>query len=49
VNGSNAPERANPMFAEQDALGPRWTTVDSMKTVDRYGPSDVDLAQAQRR
>jgi len=45
VNGSNAPERANPMFAEQDALGPRWTTVDSMKTVDRYGPSDVDLAQ----
>jgi sarcosine oxidase subunit gamma len=38
-------ERANPMFAEHDALAPAWTTVDSMKTVARYGPNDAHAAQ----
>jgi sarcosine oxidase subunit gamma len=45
MNPLSVPERANPMFAEQDALGPRWTTVDAMKTVDRYGANDVDVAR----
>jgi sarcosine oxidase subunit gamma len=38
-------ERANPMFAEHDALAPAWTSVDSMKTVARYGPNDAHAAQ----
>jgi sarcosine oxidase subunit gamma len=45
MNALSAPERANPMFAEQNALGPQWTAVDSMKTVDRYGVDDVHWAQ----
>jgi sarcosine oxidase subunit gamma len=45
MNALSAPERANPMFAEQDALRPRWITVDSMKTVDRYGADDLEVAQ----
>lgn len=40
-----APERANPMFAEQDALRPRWTVVESMKTVARYGNDDDKAAR----
>jgi sarcosine oxidase subunit gamma len=38
-------ERANPMFAEQAALAPEWTTVESMKTAVRYGPDDARVAQ----
>ena len=38
------PVRANPMFAEQDALMPQWTAVDSMNTVARYGPDDARAA-----
>ncbi len=38
-------ERANPMAAEQQALAPRWTTVESMKTVARYGADDERNAQ----
>jgi sarcosine oxidase subunit gamma len=38
-------ERANPMFAEQDALVPEWTRIDLMKTVARYGPDDERLAR----
>jgi sarcosine oxidase subunit gamma len=45
MSATSAPERANPMFAEHDALKPQWTTVDSMKTVDRYGPDDEHVAQ----
>jgi sarcosine oxidase, subunit gamma len=40
-----APERANPMFAEQDALRPQWTVVESMKVVSRFGADDARLAQ----
>jgi sarcosine oxidase subunit gamma len=39
------PERANPMFAEHDALAPAWTTVESMKTVARYGADDARVAK----
>jgi sarcosine oxidase, subunit gamma len=45
MNALSAPERANPMFVEQDALRPQWTTLDSMRTVDRYGPDDAQMAQ----
>jgi sarcosine oxidase subunit gamma len=38
-------ERANPMFTQQDALVPEWTSVDSMKTVVRYGADDARAAQ----
>jgi sarcosine oxidase, subunit gamma len=39
-------ERANPMFAEQAALAPAaWTTVESMKTVARYGADDARTAR----
>jgi sarcosine oxidase subunit gamma len=40
-----APERANPMFAEQDALRPQWTVVESMKMVSRFGADDARAAQ----
>jgi sarcosine oxidase, subunit gamma len=39
-------ERANPMLAEQAALAPvSWTTVESMKTVARFGPDDARTAR----
>ena len=41
----SAPERANPMFAEQDSLNPAWTRVDSMPTVARYGAGDAQAAR----
>lgn len=39
------PERGNPMFTEQDALRPRWTVIESMKTVARYGSDDDKAAR----
>jgi sarcosine oxidase subunit gamma len=38
-------ERANPIFAEQNALAPHWTTIESMPTVSRYGADDASVAQ----
>jgi sarcosine oxidase subunit gamma len=40
-----APERANPMFAEHDALRPQWTVVESMRTVARFGADDARAVQ----
>jgi sarcosine oxidase subunit gamma len=46
MNTATAIERANPMLAEQSALAPAaWTTVESMRTVARYGADDARIAQ----
>jgi sarcosine oxidase, subunit gamma len=39
------PERANPMFDPQQALAPRWTSVESMPIVFSYGANDRVIAQ----
>jgi sarcosine oxidase, subunit gamma len=39
------PERANPMFEPQQALAPRWTTVESMRIAAAYGANDREIAQ----
>lgn len=39
------PQRANPMFDPQNALIPRWTTVESMPVVAAYSADDRKLAQ----
>jgi sarcosine oxidase subunit gamma len=39
------PERANPMFDAQQALAPRWTSVDSMRIAAAYGANDRQIAQ----
>jgi len=38
-------ERANPMFDAQQALAPRWTSVESMRIVAAYGVNDREVAQ----
>jgi sarcosine oxidase subunit gamma len=39
------PQRANPFFDPQNALAPRWTSVESMPVVAAYGPNDRKVAQ----
>jgi sarcosine oxidase subunit gamma len=39
------PQRANPLFDPQNALAPRWTSVESMPAVAAYGADDQKLAR----
>ena len=39
------PDRANPIFDPQNALAPRWTSIESMRVVAAYGANDHAVAQ----
>jgi len=39
------PERANPLFDPQNALAPRWTSIESMPVVAAYGADDRQISQ----
>jgi sarcosine oxidase, subunit gamma len=39
------PERANPLFDTQQALAPRWISVESMPVAASYGANDRQIAQ----
>jgi sarcosine oxidase subunit gamma len=39
------PARANALFDPQNALAPRWSSVESMPVVSAYGPNDRAVAQ----
>jgi len=40
-----APQRTNPLFDPQNALAPRWTSVESMPMVSAYGSNDREIAR----
>jgi sarcosine oxidase, subunit gamma len=39
------PARANPLFDPQNALAPRWTSIESMPVVSAYGPNDREISR----